>query len=188
MKHHMRAFSIGLFTSAIILLIVFYLAHDPEVTLEDVDPENMIPILEDQGYAVLSQQEYIAFSVSDEEEGNNSENDESEEDNEQNSEEESNEDEEQNNDDENSNEEESSNDEEASEESSVVEYSLTVETGMASSEISDILESEDIIDNASDFTDYLEDNDYSISIKPGTFELSSDMSHYEIAEAITSFN
>lgn len=182
MKHHIRAFALGLFTSAIIILIVFFLVQDSQTSIEDVNAEEMIPVLEDQGYTVLSQEEYISFSVN----GNDSEN--SSESNNESSDEESQQNEDTNN---NEEEEESSNEnqnEDESDENSPIEYELTVETGMASSEISDILENEDIIESASDFNDYLEDNDYAINVKPGTFELTSDMSHFDIAEVITSYN
>lgn len=189
MKHHIRAFSLGLFTSALIILIVFYLVQDSQTPIEDVKAEELIPVLEDQGYAVLSQKEYISYSVngSDSENNPDTNSESSDEDTEQNKEETEN----NNKEEEETSEEDSSNEELSegeSEEDSPKEYELTIETGMASSEISDILENEGIIESASDFNDYLEDNDYAINVKPGTFELTSDMSHFEIAEVITSYN
>ncbi|MCT1575898.1 endolytic transglycosylase MltG [Oceanobacillus kimchii] len=185
MKHHIRAFSLGLFTSALIILIVFYLVQDSQTPIEDVKAEELIPVLEDQGYAVLSQEEYISYSVNgnDSEKNTDTNSESTDEDAEQNKEETEN-----NNKEEEETTEEDSSNEEESEEDSPKEYKLTIETGMASSQISDILENEDIIESASDFNDYLEDNDYAINVKPGTFELTSDMSHFEIAEVITSYN
>ncbi|MFS0751434.1 hypothetical protein [Oceanobacillus sp. 1P07AA] len=179
MKHHIRAFAVGLFTSALIILIVFFLVQDSQTPIEDVKAEELIPVLEDQGYAILSQEEYISYSVNGNDSDNKSAtNHESEDEDTVESKEET----------ENNKEDEEENSEEESEQDSAVEYKLTVETGMASSEISDILENEDIIESASDFNNYLEDNDYAINVKPGTFELSSDMSHFDIAEVITSYN
>ena len=189
MKHHIRAFAIGLFTSSLIILIVFFLVRDSQTAIEDVNAEELIPVLEDQGYTVLSQEEYISYSVNGSESENDSDtnNESSDENTEQNNEDTENntEDEEETSEEDSSNEEDA---EEDSEEDSPKEYELTIETGMASSQISDILESEDIIESASDFNTYLEDNDYAINVKPGTFEITSDLSHFEIAEIITSYN
>lgn len=55
---------------------------------------------------------------------------------------------------------------------------------MASSDISALLAEQNIIDNASEFNRYLDEHEYSLYVQIGTFEVSSDMSFYEIAERI----
>lgn len=63
MKHTVRAFSIGLLTSAVILFIIFYFVEDSAKSVENIDIEEMIEYVENEGYAVLDQQEYISYSV-----------------------------------------------------------------------------------------------------------------------------
>lgn len=195
MKHTVRSFSVGLLTSAVILLIIFFVVEDTAQTAEDMDAEEMIPYIEEQGYTVLSTEEYVKFSVDKQEktaaETEKEENTETtqaetkpekqKEDNDSDteSEETSTEDEETDT----SNEEE----EEGTETNDSSTYTLTIESGMASSDISSILADQNIIEDASEFNDYLDEHDYSLQVKPGTRELSSDMSFYEIAEAITSY-
>ncbi|OZU90666.1 hypothetical protein CIL03_02160 [Virgibacillus indicus] len=62
---------------------------------------------------------------------------------------------------------------------------MTIESGMPSSSISDALAENNIIDDAEEFNQYLQDEEYSLKVQLGSFDLSSDMSFYEIAEAIT---
>ncbi|MBR7797020.1 hypothetical protein GT022_13315 [Agaribacter marinus] len=56
---------------------------------------------------------------------------------------------------------------------------------MASSEISSLLEENKLIKDASEFSDYLEENDYSQRVQIGKYKLNTDMGPYQIAEAIT---
>ncbi|MRG86595.1 hypothetical protein GH754_09655 [Salinibacillus xinjiangensis] len=62
---------------------------------------------------------------------------------------------------------------------------IEVTPGMMINEISSKLAEEGIIDNETEFEQYLEENDYARLIQIGTFEIQSGMSHNEIAEVLT---
>jgi len=199
MKHTVRSFSVGLLTSAVILLVVFLFMEDSAQTAEDMDAEEMIPYIEEQGFTVLTTEEYVKFSVNKEEKtAANTEKEEAKEDTETakaestsaNQEEENNSSdaeaentssEEENQDTDTSTEE----DEAETEDETPTTFTLTIESGMPSSNIGTILAEQNIIENAGDFTEYLDEHDYSLKVRAGTFEVSAGMSFYEIAEIIT---
>ena len=56
---------------------------------------------------------------------------------------------------------------------------------MVPSRVSQILEDNGIIDSASKFNEYLEDNDYSPYMQIGEFKLKTGMSMKDVAKAIT---
>ncbi|MCT1903907.1 endolytic transglycosylase MltG [Oceanobacillus sojae] len=206
MKQHVRAFAVGLLTSGVLLLAIYIFGNNSSDSLEDMEPDELISALENQGYAVLTQDEYIAYSVNreaadgDDSDGNAEED--AEADNEADESDSNNDsDENEDNNDENSNEEDSNEnedgedstdegneDEESSEDSDVVEVEITLENGAPPSNISDALEDAGIIDDAKDFNDFLEDNDLSGSVKPGTYEVDSEMSFDEIGDIITTYS
>ncbi|MFC4022785.1 hypothetical protein ACFOUV_03030 [Oceanobacillus longus] len=190
MKHTVRSFSVGLLTSGVILLIAFYFIGDPVQSAEDLEPEEMIPVIEDKGYTVLTKDEYISLSVSNEPEIEETLSEEklvsedtSEENPKTDSKEQSNASEEAEAKQEES-EEPTSTHEDETEESSV-RYTLTISPGMASSDISSLLAEYQIIENASEFNSYLDEHDYSLKVQIGSYDLSSDMSFYQIAEKIS---
>jgi len=57
MKQHVRAFAVGLLTSGALLLAIYLFSNQSSGNLEDTDPEELISVLEDQGYVVLTQDE-----------------------------------------------------------------------------------------------------------------------------------
>lgn len=180
MKQHIRAFAIGLLTSGVLLLAIYLISNPSANRAEDMDPEELISVLEDKGYAVLTQDQYIAHSVN-KETSDAGQEDETSEDAENEAAEDENADEEN----ENGN---SDENEEGTEEDEVIETKVKLESGMPPSNISDSLEDAGIIDDAMEFNDYLEDNDYSGSVKPGTYKVNSEMSFDEIAEIITTYS
>ncbi|MFD1066256.1 hypothetical protein [Oceanobacillus locisalsi] len=200
MKQHVRAFAIGLLTSGILLLAIYLFGNSSSGNLEDTEPEELISVLENQGYAVLTQDEYIAYSVdqedaeeadSDAENGDESDTNDDSADDEDNNDENSNNEENSNDEDSNGNEEndtEGNEDDASSEDSDVVEAEITLEDDAPPSTISNALEDEGIIDDAWDFNEYLEDNDLSGSVIPGTYEIDSDMSFSEISDIITTYS
>jgi hypothetical protein len=187
MKHTVRSFSIGLLTSGVILLIAFYFIGDSAHSTEDADPEVMIPVLEDKGYTVLTKEEYISLTIQNGEEATKETEDQaapkdgSEEQTRADSEEEENTIEEPAEQEETA-ESASANEQETEEISD--SYTLTIDEGMASSDISSLLAEHNIVENASEFNSYLNEHNYSPYIQIGSFELSSDMSFYQIAERI----
>ncbi|WP_430785254.1 hypothetical protein VBD025_10670 [Virgibacillus flavescens] len=155
MKQPVRAFSIGLFTAGIIFLAIV-LYFEKDQEESTMSKENMITDLEKNGMQVLTQDEYISLSVNDE--SKDKDNEESKE---------------------------PEKEPEKEQESEVKTYTLTIEPGLASSSISSILEDNGIIESASEFNDYLEQNDYSQYVQIGEFELTSDMTMNQVAETIT---
>ncbi|RLL48529.1 hypothetical protein D8M04_02010 [Oceanobacillus piezotolerans] len=61
---------------------------------------------------------------------------------------------------------------------------MSIKPGMLTSEISSLLEENNIIEDAFEFDQYLNENDYSLYVQLGEYTLTSDMSFYEIAETI----
>lgn len=166
MKQPVRAFSIGLFAAGIILLVIFlYFDNTQEKTMGQSHQE-MIASLEQDGYQVLSEDEYISLSVKNDKPENKKKEETKT----------------------GKKDEEQPNEAEAEDkqEKEVKNYTLKIEPGLASSSsISSILEKNEIIDSASEFSKYLEDNDYSKYVQIGTFELTSDMTLKQVAETIT---
>lgn len=190
MKQTIRAFAVGLCTAAIIMLVVSYFSGGSSQDLSDMPMEDVLKHVKEQGYHVLSEEDYISLSmnhkVEKEEAENSSESEEANENEKEEASDEEESDESASDSDESSSEESSNNEpEEEEQEEAVKSYTLTIESGMPSSEISNQLEENGIIDNARDFSNYLEEKGYANRVQLGEFTLTSDMSHYEIAEALT---
>ncbi|WP_156856790.1 hypothetical protein [Oceanobacillus sp. AG] len=204
MKHTLRAFSVGLITTGLILLAVFYLfGYGNESTAEDTT-EELIEKIEEKGLRVISEEDYISFTLGNKEK-NDDETDVAESDEE--DAKESKEEKEKANDDKadgdkaaKEDKEKDKNKEKAADDKKKEKQKdekpkkkdknspvvITVEPGMATSYISDILEEEGLIDDAASFNKYLIDNDYSLRVQMGKHELERGLSEYEIAERLTS--
>ncbi|GAQ19798.1 YceG-like family protein [Oceanobacillus picturae] len=191
MKQSVRSFAIGLFTAGILLLGGIFFFGTGGEKVEDLAAEDLIDLVEQKGYYVLNKEEYIAASVGDESKTASAETNSKEENSEQESsnkeegaskdqEDETTEKAKEENSDENDSEK-----AEKKEEKEKTSYTLKIKEGMASSDISSVLENNDIIDDAGEFNEYLIDNDYHLKVQIGEYELTTGMSHYEVAEAIT---
>lgn len=168
MKQPVRAFSIGLFTAGIILLAIVLFFDKPQDRTSNLSQEEMVESLEEDGLQVLSEEEYISLSVKNEPENKKEEETKTEKKDEEQPEKADKE------------------EKEKQDKKEVKKYTLKIEPGLASSSsISSILEENGIIDSASEFSQYLEKNDYSQYVQIGTFELTSDMTFNEVAETIT---
>ena len=66
--------------------------------------------------------------------------------------------------------------------------SVTVESGMSSEGVAAMLERAGVIENASEFDEYLRQNDYSKIISVGTYNIEPNSSYEEIAKIITKTN
>ncbi|ASK63187.1 hypothetical protein CFK37_14045 [Virgibacillus phasianinus] len=175
MKQPVRAFSIGLFAAGIILLAIFLYFDTPQNNTDNISQQEMIKAIEEDGYQVLSEDEYISLSVNNEppkDQKNESKTKDKDKEQEK----------DQTDDTKSKQKEQDTKDKEKKE---VKKFTLKVEPGLASSSISSILEENGVIDNASKFNKYLEENDYSQYVQLGTFELTTDMTFNQIAEAIT---
>ncbi|WP_047984127.1 hypothetical protein [Ornithinibacillus californiensis] len=188
MKHTIRAFAVGLLTAALIMLVVNYFSNGSTQDLSEMPIEDIIEDLKDKGYRVLSETEYISLSLNGEVKKNETEiASETEETSTEESTQETSEEnqEETNSDDESSIGDTSTSNEEEQQEESVNTYTVTIQSGMAPSTISNELEANGIVNDADEFISYLEDEGYVVRIQLGDFTLTSDMSHFEIAEALT---
>jgi len=179
MKQPIRYFSIGLLTASLIILIIvsFFDKSDNHASEGSVD--EMIATIKDEGYHVLSSSEYISLTVAEvPEEDNDVDADETE-----------------NNATEDSNEAQTENDpevedsddtevEDTEESVEANEYTLTIEPNMLGPTISQLLEDNNIIDDADEFNRYLESEGYAPYLQLGDHDVSSDMTLYEIAEVI----
>ncbi len=182
MKQPIRYFSIGLIFAGLVLLIVYQFFDQPEATLEGVEIETLIATIKDNGYHVMEESEYIKLSVLqdsiiDEEEDTSEQDKEEKKDDEadKNNEKESDEEEEQAEEEE----------EEEVEEPTAITYTVNIKPDMLPSDVSTILQEQGIIDDASAFNQFLENEDYSKLIQIGKFKVSSDMSNHELAKALT---
>ncbi|MGM8365138.1 hypothetical protein ACLIBG_06575 [Virgibacillus sp. W0181] len=172
MRQPIRAFSIGLLTASVILLVVFLFFKDNSVTEQQYTMDELKNKVEEKGYRIVSEEEYITLSLMEEEElenDNNSEKTETKSDNKA--------------DKTNKTEEGENKEESVSEESK--SYTLKVEPNMMPHIVSDLLEKNKIIENASELDQYLEEHDISNLIQIGDHQLNSDMTIAEIAEEIT---
>ncbi|WP_164668605.1 endolytic transglycosylase MltG [Virgibacillus doumboii] len=182
MKQPVRSFALGLLTAGIILFITFYFTNDSEEEKENMSIKDMIASVESEGYHVLTDSEYMSVSMqSDKNENTN------EEDNpgSQKEQEKSADDNNQKKDKKSEENTDSQKKDPTSEKEDIITYTLTVESGMSSIKISNILMDNGIVDDAENFNRYLEDQGYSTKVQLGEYEVTSKMSHYDIATLIT---
>ncbi|SFJ89885.1 hypothetical protein SAMN04488569_100224 [Marinilactibacillus piezotolerans] len=74
--------------------------------------------------------------------------------------------------------------EEEPEEDPVIKATITIGEGEPSSVAAQQLESESIIEDRYDFDSFLEDNDYAPLVRPGSYEINSEMTYEEIAQKL----
>lgn len=178
MKHTVRSFSVGLLTAGLIMLAVFYFLEEGNNKQTTLPTEEMISHIEQDGFRVLTEKEYIAFSVTNAQQEDETENKETPSEEKENVAEVTEEKEAEKTEEENKS-------DEAEEESKPVTKTINIENGMASSHISSMLEDENLVDDGKAFNKYLQDNDYSLRVQLGQHELTEGMSYYEIAEELT---
>src|SRR5699024_1093666 len=160
MKQFFRFVSLGLFVASLIIFIFYNYFEEPEANPNDFSKEELVEIIEDDGYRDITEEDYISNTVNEDE--NNEE---------LNIEEQQIEKTEKQEEDEN--------------EDNNVEYTLEITSGMMPHEVIALLEEEDIIEDADKFSEFMDKNDYSPYIQQGEFELTSDMSDEDIAKEIT---
>lgn len=187
MKIPIRFFAIGLFTAAFIALIVYLITGDRQTSADDLPKEELIASIEEQGYRVITQDEYISYTVyrdemkekeeaekeqnkndsqakaTDQKEASKAEKEKAEADKQQ------------------------ATDKDEKQKETVRKVKIKVKEGMVSQDIAKKLKAEKIIDDEKKFVKYMEDNDYSAYIQIGTFTLKSDMTLKEIAETLTTY-
>lgn len=182
MKHTVRSFSVGLLAAGLIMLVVYLFLDQSTKAEQDYNKDEVIAHMEQEGYRIITEEEYISMSVT------KAHQDKLEASKEDSSEEEESSIEEEDT----SNEvEEDDSSEEQQEETDEVEENtptiktITIEPGMATSQISSMLADQNLIDDAQEFNSYLQEHEYSLHVRMGDHELREGMSFYEIAEAMT---
>lgn len=194
MKQSIRAFAIGLFTAAIIMLIVNYFSNGSTKDLTEMPIEDVVDELKNEGYRVLTESEYISMSItgeSEESKGDTESTKEEQADKAENTDTEKTEDTNKEKttpeSEDTSSEDGTASDEQEQEQPAAPakSYTVTIESGMAPSTISNELEANGVIENSAEFIRYLEDEGYVARIQLGEFTITSDMSYFEVAEALT---
>ena len=173
MKHTVRSFSVGLLAAGLIMLVVYLFLDESTKAEHDYNTDEVIAHMEQEGYRIITEEEYISMSVAktqqDKQEENKEEPSEEEESSIIEEEDTSNEVEE----------------ETVEEENTPAIKTITIESGMATSQISSMLADQNLIDDAGAFNSYLQEHEYSLRVQMGDHELREGMSFYEIAEAMT---
>ncbi|NLI68262.1 MAG: endolytic transglycosylase MltG [Bacilli bacterium] len=181
MKITVRAFSLGLLTASVILFIMYFITDDSSQAVEELTVEQLAEALEEKGYRTITEDEYISFSVYQDEkkiaekesEKNNKQTDKTDTNDKKVNEDAGNKEEKEK--------------EEENEKEQPKEIKVKVESGFVSKDIAEILKDEGIIDETSKFVKYMEDNGYSPYIQIGTFTVHSEMSLKELAETFTTY-
>src|SRR5699024_1955715 len=156
MKQAIRYFSLGLLLS--VLLLYGYQFFNKEDRAASFSEEELIDLVEDEGYHVITNEEYITYSLNKDETGKNQKKEDK--------------------DDEKKEEKSNDNEDEEDEEDEVVKASIKVDENTYTPDIADKLIDKKIIDKdeGDKFIEYIEDNDYSDYIQLGTFKVDSEMS------------
>lgn len=188
MKQTIRSFSLGLLTAGTILLMIYYFVEEPKEKAVKMSVDDMIAEMKEEGYRVITEEQYITLSIDKDQvnkdadktqvastKSKSDDNKKKEKDDKKDIESK----------DKKSKDDSDKKDNKEDKKDKVKTYTLKIDSGMPSSDIGDMLAANDIIDDASKFNKYLEDKDYSLRVQLGEFKVKSDMSFYEIAEAIT---
>lgn len=200
MKQPIRFFAIGLFTAAILMFGYFSL-FDQSTAVENAPVEDLISQIEDEGYRVITEEEFITFSLLDLDEADvkdkRVEQEKEKEDKKKDSKKESDASKEEKKDskdtssdkkkDEKDEKKSSDDKKEKSKKKKSETITITTDQGVVTEDIADMLYKEKVIDDKQKFLDYMEDNDYSPYIQIGTFKVKKDMSFKELAKTFTTY-
>lgn len=186
MKGTIRSFSIGLFSAGVIIIVATFLTDQSPGTTnaEEIPFDDMVDVMKEKGYRVVTEEEYISVSLADQDE------EETEDSDEQQTEDSKNDDEKADQDDEKSTSDDKDKDkkedqDKKDEKEDIEEYTLNIKDGMPSSDIGNLLEENNIIDDGREFNFFLIDEGYDEGVQLGKFKVTSDMDFEELAEAIT---
>jgi len=177
MKQSIRFFSIGLLTASLLLLGFYYFLKDSAAS-SDIPVEEMIAEIESNGHRVITEKEFIAYTINNETEVDSDQESKKDDKKEKSSNKKKSNDKKDSSKD---------NKEKEDKEDEIIKAKFTTKDGVVTQEVADILVDEKIIDDRQKFLKYLDDNDYSPYLQVGTFEVTSDMSMKELAEVITTY-
>src|SRR5690625_3527888 len=189
MKQSVRFFAIGLFTASVLTLGFYLFVGSTDAKNEEWSTEELIAQVEEAGYRVITDEEFISYSLYVDEKNEQAKyeevkdkkknDDKNKKDNEKNDKNKKN-DKDKDKQDKDKKKKKKDNDE-------VKKLKFTIKDGDVPSDIADVLVENKIIKDRQKFIDYIEDNDYSSKIQLGKFEVTSEMSIKEIAKTITTY-
>ncbi|MFD2133556.1 hypothetical protein ACFSKI_20265 [Pseudogracilibacillus auburnensis] len=197
MKQSIRFFSLGLLTSAIFLYGFYLFSDTSSADVETIPVETLISQIESDGYRVITEDEFISFSLKNEEKDEEEvkeekvdkekkqDKEEKESTAKKDSKKETKKDSKKKKSKKTKNDDADKDKEDDKDE--VKKATFTTKEGVVSQDIADILVENEIIDDRQKFLDYLDDNGYSTRLQIGKFKVNSDMSHKELAEVITTY-
>lgn len=175
----LRYFSLGLFIASLVIFVFFYYFNEPEINAKDFTTEELIELIEDKDYRVITEKEYISYTVNADADKKDKEKKAKEKEKEKKAKEKKEKKEKE------KKAKEKKEKEEKKKKDEVQKYTLTIKNGMSSQDVSKLLSENKIIKDANKFSAYLQKNNYSQKLKPGKFKLKSDMSEKELAKAIS---
>ncbi|HLS23838.1 MAG TPA: hypothetical protein VK037_08000 [Pseudogracilibacillus sp.] len=185
MRIPIRYFSIGLLTASIVLLIMFLITDDGGQAIEEYSVEELSEAIEDKGYRVITQDDFISFSMYLDEQKNVENNDEEKEKKDKEKEQKDKKD--TKSDKEKKKDKDEKDKKKDKEKDKRKKATVRVKQGDVIKDIGDRLKDEGIIKDVNEFVAYMEDNDYSPYLQIGSFKVHSDMSLKEIAETLTTY-
>lgn len=186
MKQSIRFFAIGLLAASVIFFGFYYFLPGAKTSIEDVPLEDMVSEIESQGYRVITENEFISFTLNKEDKPETEEKDESNK-KDDSKKKDSSKKKSDDSTDKKKKDKDKKKKKKDKDDDKVIKAKFTTEDGVVTQDIADILKDEKIIDDRQKFLDFLDDNDYSPYIQIGTFEVNSDMTMKEIAEIITTY-
>ena len=189
MKQSIRFFSIGLLTASIVLLGFYFLFGNSKASSKDVPLEEMIEEIESTGHRVVTEKEFIAYTINNEEKEVDKEDSAKEKKESSDKKEIKKTDDKADKKDKKEDEDKKDKKDKDKKDDKKVKATITTDDGVVTQEIADKLVDENIIKDKEkqEFLDYLDDNDYSPYIQIGKFKVDSEMSMKELAETFTTY-
>src|SRR5699024_10504221 len=173
MKQSLRFFSLGILVSAI-LLLGYTLFFSGDLKQADPSVEEMSDSLSDQGYRVVSEDEYVKYTLDKDKASNSEENDETNKEDE----------------DEKEKDESDNNDDKKDKDKKKEKATIKTKSGVVAPDIAEDLVEEKIIkkDEKDDFAAYMDDEGYSEKVQLEKFKVDSDMDFKELAKTFTTYS
>lgn len=189
MKQSIRFFSIGLLTASIVLLGFYFLFGNSKASSKDVPLEEMIEEIESTGHRVVTEKEFIAYTINNEEKEVDKEDSAKEKKESSDKKEIKKTDDKADKKDKKEDEDKKDKKDKDKKDDKKVKATITTDDGVVTQEIADKLVDKNIIKDKDkqEFLDYLDDNDYSPYIQIGKFKVDSEMSMKELAETFTTY-
>lgn len=188
MKQALRYFSLGLLLSALISFSVYYFSN-PSTKMANQSTDEMISTIENDGYHVLTEDEYIDFRVKDDD---NAKKEDAKQSSDTKKKEQAKKDNDSKQDDTKDKKEKTEtkkkdDKDDSKKEKSSKKIKVTVKEGMVSQDVAKLLKDKGVVKDENKFVKYMEDNNISQSMQIGTFELSNDMSFDDIGKALQTY-